>query len=622
MEKKEEEKKEVNLKGGEKKVKVEKKAQPAKKTAPKGKAKTTSKPKPAEAKVKKEAKPTPEVEEKVEPSPQDFEELLKLYENSLAEIKEGEIIKGKVLKVGKEDVIIDVSFKSEGIIPLSEFGNHPEVKVGDEIDIFLESIEDQDGQVVLSKSRADFLLVWDRIRKAYETGEPMDGKVRKRVKGGMIVNLFGVEAFLPGSQIDTKQVRDFDQYVGQTLLLKVIKLNKLRRNIVVSRRAILEEERVKLREKLLSEIEEGQVRKGEVKNITDFGAFVDLGGLDGLLHITDMSWGRISHPSELLALGDEIEVKVLTYDRQKDRVSLGLKQLTPYPWENVEEKYPVDKKVRGRVVSIADYGAFVELEKGVEGLIHVSDMSWTEHIRHPSKVVAIGDIVEAVVLSVDGKNEKIALGLKQVEPDPWLTLPQRHPVGSKLVGRVRNLTSFGAFVEVEEGIDGLVHISDMSWTKRVQHPSEVMKKGEKVEVVVLDIDQENRRVSLGYKQAQDNPWPELAGKYAKNVETKGLITRIYDRGVVVNLPGDVEGFVPLAHLGKPGLKKPSEAFKLKDELPLRVVEFDAKERKIILSVREYFEGKEKELLDNYLAQHPSKTVKMRDMVENPPEKEE
>ncbi len=622
MEKKEEGKKEVNLKGGGKKVKVEKKAQPAKKAAPKREAKATSKPKPAEAKAKKEAKPTPEVEEKVEPSFQDFEELLKLYENSLAEIKEGEIIKGKVLKVGKEDVIVDVSFKSEGIIPLSEFGNHPEVKVGDEIDIFLESIEDQDGQVVLSKSRADFLLVWDRIRRAYETGEPMEGKVRKRVKGGMIVNLFGVEAFLPGSQIDTKQVRDFDQYVSQTLPLKVIKLNKLRRNIVVSRRAILEEERVKLREKLLSEIEEGQVRKGEVKNITDFGAFVDLGGLDGLLHITDMSWGRISHPSELLALGDEIEVKVLTYDRQKDRVSLGLKQLTPYPWENVEEKYPVDKKVRGRVVSIADYGAFVELEKGVEGLIHISDMSWTEHIRHPSKVVAIGDIVEAVVLSVDGKNEKLALGLKQVEPDPWLTLPQRHPVGSKLVGRVRNLTSFGAFVEVEEGIDGLVHISDMSWTKRVQHPSEVMKKGDKVEVVVLDIDQENRRVSLGYKQAQDNPWPELAGKYAKNVETKGVITRLYDKGVVVNLPGDVEGFVPLAHLGKPGLKKPSDAFKLKDELPLRVVEFDAKERKIVLSVREYFEGKEKDLLDNYLAQHSSKTVKMRDMVKNPPEKEE
>jgi len=626
MEKKEEKKEEVNLKGGEQEAVDEQEVQPEKQVPPKRKVKPTSKAKPAGAKAKKEkveeAPSPPEPEEKAEPSPQDFEELLKLYENSLAEIKEGEIVKGTVLKVDRDDVIVDVGFKSEGIIPLSEFGNHPEVKVGDEIEVFLESIEDQDGQVVLSKSRADFLLVWDRIRKAYETGEPIEGKVRKRVKGGMIANLFGVEAFLPGSQIDTKQVRDFDQYVGQTLPLKVIKLNKLRRNIVVSRRAILEEERAQQREKLLSEMEEGQVRKGVVKNITDFGAFVDLGGLDGLLHITDMSWGRISHPSELLALGDEIEVKVLTYDRQKDRVSLGLKQLTPYPWEIVEEKYPVDKKVRGRVVSITDYGAFVELEKGVEGLIHVSDMSWTEHIRHPSRVVAIGDIVEAVVLSVDGKNEKISLGLKQVEPDPWLTLPQRHPVGSKLVGRVRNLTSFGAFVEVEEGIDGLVHISDMSWTKRVQHPSEVMKKGEKVEVVVLDIDQENRRVSLGYKQAQVNPWPELAGKYAKNVETKGVITRIYERGVVVNLPGDVEGFVPLAHLGKPGIKRPSEAFKLKDELPLRVVEFDAEERKIILSVREYFEGKEKDLLDKYLAQHPSKTVKMKDVVEKPPAEED
>lgn len=612
MEEREQKEQKVNLEGGEKKAKAGKKA------APKRKPKASAQAKTAVAKAKKKPegeKPAPEVEEKKEPTPQDFEELLKLYENSLAEIREGEIIKGKVLKVGREDVIVDVGFKSEGIIPLGEFGDHPQVKVGDEIDVFLESIEDQDGQVVLSKARADFLLVWDRIRKACETGEPMEGRVKKRVKGGMIVNLFGVEAFLPGSQIDTKQVRDFDQYVGQTLSLKVIKLNKLRRNIVVSRRAILEEERERQRKELLSEIEEGQVRKGVVKNITDFGAFVDLGGLDGLLHITDMSWGRISHPSELLALGDEIEVKVLTYDPQKERVSLGLKQLTPYPWDNVEEKYPLDKKVRGRVVSIADYGAFVELEKGVEGLIHVSDMSWTEHIRHPSKVVAIGDIVEAVVLNVDAKNEKLALGLKQVEPDPWLTLSQRYPVGSKLVGRVRNLTSFGAFVEVEEGIDGLVHISDMSWTKRVQHPSEVMKKGEKVEVVVLDIDQENRRASLGYKQAQENPWPELAGKYAKNVETKGVITRIYEKGVVVNLPGDVEGFVPLAHLGRPGIKKPSEAFKVKDELPLRIVEFDTEERKIILSVREYFEGKEKELLDKYLAQHPSKMVKMRDVVE-------
>ncbi len=633
----------INKEGGEKPKKTARKRAPAKRPAATAKKRETKRepktrrPRTTRAAREVEKKPPKEVvapqqkEEKKEVtrlnvseleekeySADEFENHLKMYEKTMGEIKEGEIIKGKVMGVTKDDVIVDVGFKSEGIIPIAEFPQPVNIKVGDEIEVFLEEIEDQDGQLILSKQKADFMRVWDKIKEAHDAGTLLQGKIAKRIKGGMVVDLLGVDAFLPGSQIALRQVPDFDALVGQTMRLKVIKLNKLRRNIVVSRRVVLEEERESQKAKLLSEIEPGQVREGLVKNITDFGVFIDLGGVDGLLHITDMSWGRISHPSELVALGDKINVKILDFDKSSGRVSLGLKQLTPYPWENIEIKYPVGKRIRGKVVSITDYGAFVELEKGVEGLIHISEMSWTRHIKHPSRVVAIGDIVDAVVLSVDKDNEKISLGIKQIEPDPWESIEQRYPVGSKVLGKVRNLTAFGVFIELEEGIDGLIHISDLSWTKRIQHPSEMVRKGEKIEVVVQHIDKENRRISLGHKQLKPDPWPQLSRKYRVGSETEGKVIKLLDKGALVKLEEDLEGFVPIDHLGKPELTKPQEAFAIGDMLPLRVLEFDRPQRKLILSVSAYFKGKEKAELDAFLAKHPTKTIKVEELVEERP----
>jgi len=551
-------------------------------------------------------------------SPEEFEQNLKMYEPTLRDIQEGEIVKGRVMGVTREDVIVDVGFKSEGIIPVAEFTEPINIKVGDEIEVYLDAIEDQDGQLVLSKQKADFVRVWDRVKEAHDKGELMDGRILRRIKGGMVVDMMGVDAFLPGSQIALRQVPDFDALLGQIMQFKVIKLNKARRNIVVSRRSVLEEERLRQKEKLLKEIEPGQVREGVVKNITDFGVFIDLGGVDGLLHITDMSWGRISHPSELVALGDKINVKIVDFDKNTGRISLGMKQLTPYPWENIGERYPVGKKIKGKVVSLTDYGAFVELERGVEGLIHVSEMSWTQHIKHPSRLMAIGDTVEAAVLSVDKENEKISLGIKQLEPDPWSNIEQKYKSGIRVTGRIRNLTAFGAFVEIEEGIDGLVHISDMSWTKRIQHPSEVMKKGDKIEVMVMNVDRENRRISLGYKQVKGDPWPELSRKYAVSNETSGKILRLLDRGVIVDLGDDVEGFVPTFHMGKPEISKPADAFSEGDELPLKVIEFDHPGKKIVLSVEAYYRGREKMELDDFLGMHPTKTQKVEEIVEEKP----
>ncbi len=546
-----------------------------------------------------------------------FSELLNLYEETLKGINEGEIITGKVLKVDENNVLVDIGFKSEGIIPVSEFSDLSELKIGDVVDVFLESMEDQEGQIVLSKQKADFMKVWDNIKEAYDSTQIVEGKVVRRIKGGMVVNLFGVDAFLPGSQIDVKQVKNFDQFVGQAFPLKIIKLNKSRRNIVVSRRAVLEEERNTRRRELLSELEVGQVREGIVKNITDFGAFIDLGELDGLLHITDMSWGRVSHPSEVVAIGDNIKTKILNFDKEKERISLGLKQLTPYPWENVEEKYPTGSRVRGKVVSITDYGAFVELEEGIEGLVHISEMSWTQHIRHPSRILAVGDVIEAIVLKVNKEEEKISLGIKQLEPDPWETIDRRYPTGTRISGKVRNLTNFGAFVEVEEGIDGLVHISDMSWTRRINHPGEIMKKGSKVEVVVLNIDKEKRRISLGYKQAQENPWDNFGEEYGVGTECKGVVTKILDRGLIVEMGEDgIEGFVPLSQLGQPNLRDPNEAFSIGDEIPMKIIEFDKGKRKVTLSVRAYFEDKEKEELEGYLKAHTPKPLTIGEIAED------
>ncbi|OGC89570.1 MAG: 30S ribosomal protein S1 [candidate division Zixibacteria bacterium RBG_16_53_22] len=562
---------------------------------------------------------TSEEIEDQEYSPDEMQRMMSMYEGTLQDIKEGEVINGTVLGVTRDDVIVDVGFKSEGIIPIAEFPEPINIKVGEKIQVYLDAIEDSDGQLVLSKMKADFMRVWDRIKECHDSGQTVQGRIVRRIKGGMVVDLFSVEAFLPGSQIALRQVPDFDALVNQMMDLKIIKLNKSRRNIVVSRRVVLEEEREKMRDTLLKEIQPGQVKAGIVKNITDFGVFIDLGGVDGLLHITDMSWGRVNHPSELVHLGQEIKVKILDFDKNNNRISLGLKQLTPYPWENVEERYPIGTRMKGRVVSITDYGAFVELEKGIEGLIHISEMSWTQHIKHPSKILSPNMEIEAIVLSVDKENEKISLGLKQLEPDPWLTLDLKYPISTRVKGKVRNLTTFGAFVEIEDGIDGLVHISDMSWTRRIQHPSEVMKRGDLVDVVILGIDKENRRISLGHKQVKNDPWPDLLMQYAVNTETMGTIARLLDRGVIVNLPGDVEGFVPTYHLNKSDITKPADAFSEGDELPLRVIEFDSHNRRIVLSVNAYFSGKEQKEIEEYLAKHPTRAVSVADMVGAVPE---
>ncbi|MFP4014826.1 MAG: 30S ribosomal protein S1 [Chitinispirillaceae bacterium] len=529
------------------------------------------------------------------------EEILKAYDKSLEGIEEGQVVSGKILRITDKEVIVDVNFKSEGIIPISEFKNVQDFKPGDRIDVFLEQVEDSEGQIILSKSRADFLKVWDTIYEAYEEQNTVEGRLVRRIKGGVVVDLFGVDAFLPGSQIDLRQIPDMDAIIGETFKFRVIKVNKARRNIVVSRRVILEEDRSALREKILADLEKGQIREGTVKNITDFGAFIDLGGVDGLLHITDMSWGRVNHPSEIVALGDKLKVKVLDFNENKERISLGLKQLTEHPWKGIEEKFPEGSKVRGKIVSITDYGAFMELEKGIEGLIHISEMSWTQHIKHPSKIVGIGDIVEAIVLKIDKESQKISLGFKQLEPDPWENVPSEFPVGTVVTGKIRNIAAFGAFVELKEGVDGLIHISDMSWTKKINHPGELLKKGDTVEVKVLDIDQDKRRISLGIKQLSEDPWEELAKEYTVGTEfSECEVARILDRGMVVNITPDVEGFIPLNQLGEE-VNHPSRIYKVGDKVPATVIEFDLEGRKIVLSISEFFKDKDESLWKEHQA---------------------
>ncbi|MFH1845039.1 MAG: 30S ribosomal protein S1 [bacterium] len=537
----------------------------------------------------------------------DHEEFLKLinqYEETLTEIQEGQILQGTVVEVRENEVLLNIGFKSEGVIPVEEFGTRDDVAAGDVFDVFLEKIENQDGLVVLSKERADFLRVWNKIKNAHENGEVVTGCVDRRIKGGLVVKLWGVDTFLPGSQVALRQVPNLEDMIGHEIDCRIIKKNKRRRNVVVSRRIVLEQEREEKKRTLISELEKDQVRTGTVKNITDFGAFVDLGGIDGLLHITDLSWGRVSHPSEVVAIGDEIEVKVLDFEEERERISLGLKQLMSYPWDDVEAKYPEESIVRGKVVSITNYGAFVELEKGVEGLIHISEMSWTRHIKHPSKVVAIGDVVDVMVLKIDKENEKISLGLKQCDSDPWLTLTDRYPVGSIIEGKVRNLTDFGAFVEVEEGIDGLVHISDMSWTKRVRHPKEVIRRGDTVRVQILDIDTNKRRISLGIKQLMDNPWPTLAEDYPVGRSLDGVINRMLDHGIIVDLGEDLEGFVPLGHLAIPKLDKPQYYFREGEETVLKVIKMDVENRRIVLSIAERLKELEEDSLDKFIENHP------------------
>lgn len=522
-------------------------------------------------------------------SDEQYAEMLALYEGTMQSIAEGEIVCSKVLRVTDTHVILDVGFKSEGAVSIDEFKNAQDIKPGDEVEVFLESLEDEGGAVILSKKKADFMRVWEKIRTAYENDEAVQGTLNKKIKGGVVVDLMGVDAFLPGSQIALRRVPNIDELLGESYEFKIIKLNKRRRNIVVSRRVILEAERATKRDELMKELEVGQVRTGAVKNITDFGAFIDLGGVDGLLHITDMSYGRVTHPSEIVTIGDNVEVKILDIDWERERISLGVKQLQEYPWENVADKYPVGSRLQGKVVSITNYGAFIELEPGIEGLVHISEMSWTRTVRHPSTVVSIGETIEAVVLKVDQQEEKISLGMKQTEQDPWMVLPMKYPVGTRITGKVRNLTSFGAFVEIEPGIDGLIHISDMSWTKRVQHPSEVVKKADEVEVVILNIDPDNKRISLGLKQAREDPWLEIGEQYPVGMELNGRVVRFQDDGVIVDLGNDLEGFVPKNDLGLPEKPPVEEQVQLGQHVALTIVEVDPIHHRVLAAAREFLD---------------------------------
>lgn len=545
-------------------------------------------------------------------SQEEFLTLAKLYSESFKDVKEGEIIKGKVVRIQGDNVILDVGFKSEGSISLLEFGDR-EVNIGQEVDVVLESVEDQEGNLVLSKSRADFLMIWDKVLRAHETGEIIQGKIVKRIKGGMVVDLMGMEAFLPGSQIDIRPIRDFDAFVGQTMDFKVVKVNIPTENVVVSHKVLVEEEISDQRNAILESLEKGQILEGTVKAITDFGVFVDLGGVDGLVHITDLSWGRINHPNEVVKLDETIKVVVTDFDEEKKRISLSLKKLLPHPWESIEEKYKIGDKVSGRVVSLTDYGAFIEIEKGIEGLIHNSEMSWTQHIKHPSQVVAMGQMVEAVILSLDRDEKKISLGIKQLEPDPWQSLMQKYPVGSRHSGIARNLTNFGVFVELEPGVDGLVHISDLSWTKKIRHPGEVVKKGEKLDVTVLGVDVDQRKISLGHKQIEDNPWDTFEKNYSVGSLTQGKIVRIIEKGLITELPQDVDGFVPTTQLSTSKIKNVANHFPVDSELPLKVIEFDKENKKIVLSAIAALKEKSDEEIQSYIDSHKLEKVTVQEI---------
>lgn len=551
-------------------------------------------------------------------SEEDPEKLLEAYDETLRDFEEGEIVKGVVVKIDRDEVMVDVGYKSEGYIPLSEFGTMPDgtpkVKVGDPVDVYLLRKEDQDGLVVLSKEIADQKIVWDSIAEAYEREEVVEGKVVRRIKGGLKVEIGNVKAFLPASQVELRPVQNFDRYIGKTLDMKVIKLSKRRRNIVLSRRVILEEEMEEKRKRTLSTLEPEQVREGIVKNITQFGAFIDLGGVDGLLHKSDMSWGRVNHPSEVVSVGDKVEVMVLSVDAEAGKISLGMKQKTPDPWLSVEEKYPVGSTVSGKVVNIVDYGAFVELEPGVEGLVHVSEMSWTRRVPHPSKLLRKADIIQARVLDVDASKQKISLGIKQLQPNPWELLADKYPVGSRINGKVRNLTDFGAFVEIEEGIDGLIHVSDLSWAKRVMNPADILKEGDEVEAVVLSIDPEKQRVSLGLKQIEPDPWIQVPEKYAIGTIVRGKIVNITSFGAFAKLEEGVEGLIHISELDERHVDNPEEIVSVGEELELKVISLDTEERRIGLSLKEARADQEQSVISRYMEGQFSDRPTMADLM--------
>jgi small subunit ribosomal protein S1 len=547
-------------------------------------------------------------------SDEEMKQLMEMYEGTLGKITQGEIVKGKIVFIGHNDVVLDIGFKSEGTVPIGEFPNIKDLKIGDEVEVFLESIEDKDGQMVLSRKRADFMRVWEKVTRSYTSGEVVQGKIIRRIKGGLVVDVMGIDAFLPGSQIDVRPVRDFDALLGKEMDFRVVKVNHPSENIVVSHKILVEEELSGQRKTILSGLEKGQILEGIVKAIADFGVFIDLGGVDGLVHITDLSWGRINHPSEVVKLDQTLNVVVLDFDQEKKRISLGMKQLQAHPWEKIDERYPIGQKVSGKVVSLTDYGAFIEIEKGIEGLIHISEMSWTQHVKHPSQMVSMGQVIEAVILSLDAAGKKISLGMKQLEPDPWSSLMVKYPIGSKHTGTVRNLTNFGVFVELEQGIDGLIHISDLSWTKKIRHPGEIVKKGDSIEVIILGVDVDQRRISLGHKQMNDNPWDTFGSQYKVNTEVEGKVVRIIEKGVIVELPLGVDGFVPLSQLSQTPIKNLAEAFQVGDKLPMSVIEFDGESKKIVLSVVEYLRGKEQKIIDDYVAKHKLPPITLKDAL--------
>jgi len=541
-----------------------------------------------------------------------------LFEESLQELSVGDVVKGTIVQVNPDSVIVDVGFKSEGLIPLHEFADEKgeiNVNVGDVYDVLIERTESDSGLISLSKEKADRQKIWNSL----EEDAVVEGRIVSRIKGGLSVDI-GVNAFLPGSQVDLRPVRNLDKLLGETFQFKIIKLNKRRGNIVLSRRVLLEDQRENLRGDTLKTLEEGQVIEGVVKNLTDYGAFIDLGGIDGLLHITDMSWGRVSHPSDILAVGDKIKVKVLKFDREKERGSLGLKQIAPDPWLEVEQKYPVGIRVKGKVVSLTDYGAFVELEEGVEGLIHVSEMSWTKRIKHPNKVLNIGDEVESVVLALDIPNRRISLGLKQAEQNPWEIIGEKFPVGTIIEGQVKNITDFGIFVGVDEGIDGLVHISDLSWIKRIKHPSELYKKGDLVRAVVLNIDRENERFSLGIKQLAADPWQSIPVRYAPGTIVRGQVTSVTDFGIFLEIEEGIEGLIHVSEISKEKIDSPKNFAKVGDELEAVVLNVDTTERKIALSIKHLADQKEKAEVDAFLGAQKNATSNLGALLQGAMEK--
>ncbi len=536
-------------------------------------------------------------------SPEEIFEFEKLINDSFSDFKEGEIIQGTISGFDKDNVVISLGFKSDGLIPKNEFASTEEIALGKIVDIVIESVEDEDGVLKISKKRADFLKVWRIILDANENDKILSGKIVRRIKGGMVVDVMGIESFLPGSQIDIKPIRDFDALVGETMDFKIVKVNIPTENVVVSHKVLIEEKYASQRDEILKGLEKGQILEGTVKAITDFGVFVDLNGVDGLIHITDLSWGRINHPKEVVELDQKLQVVVTDYDKDKKRISLSLKQLTPHPWDNIETKYLIGDKVGGKVVSLTEYGAFIEIEKGIEGLIHISEMSWTQHISHPGQFVSMGMHVEAIILSLDKSDKKISLGMKQLTPDPWSELLTKYPVGSHQKGIIRNLTNFGAFVELEAGVDGLIHISDLSWTKKVRHPGEIVKKGETIEIVVLEVNTQERKISLGHKQIENNPWTELEKNYKVGSLVEGKVSKIIEKGLIVELGGKVDGFVPQAQLSSSKIKNLAYCFPIEDVLKMRVLEFDIENKKIVLSVLSALKEMSDAEIEKYITDH-------------------